>query len=642
MAGTGESWMSGLTVSGRITPQIQGADAAAFEAPPSAAADGEGGKMTRNFSNMYFSSYGQDEEEAAAQVARVESLAALAGMKKKKEKRVRMRIPTELKQYLPKVRREVLDTNTDDWVVDPSSNKTLVMDYVVTEDDAKLGPICFVTPELGKWSTVGGLGVMVDELSQMLAEFGEEVVVVTPYYNWNRKGETNYLWHDNIHHKFNIEIWVGSQCHTCGIHEGTVKGVRIIFIHNPEFFPTPYPSGAKWFKVRMMALFARATLQALCSLALIPAVITTNDWFTGLVPAYAKKGFFGDTFNGTTFMHIVHNLEPSYEGRVYIDANESRLGDIHGLEEWLLIDPKWEGIVINPSRCAFIMSNTWGTVSPSYRWDLMHGGSPLGELMWKHFFPFAFPNGVPVEIRRRQLRDRCGTESHDVAKAILQERYFHRVDPKTPLFAFVGRIVEQKGVHLILKAVWELAHEFGGKIQVLVGGKVNWDDAYSASCGREMNRASGTMPQIFWSAPNEFFTDGPLVNLGADFGLMPSLFEPGGIVQHEFFVAGTPVVAFKTGGLKDTVFEFDPAARAGNGFTFESHNAGDLKAAMHRACRVFHVPDQYETLRRNAATSVIDVRTVAWAWLGDFYRNRGREDDYEKRTVREGGERTDL
>eukprot|EP00741_Cyanophora_paradoxa_P025062 tig00000342_g24190.t1 len=72
------------------------------------------------------------------------------------------------------------------------------------------------------------------------------------------------------------------------------------------------------------------------------------DWFTGLVPAYAKKGFFGDTFNGTTFMHIVHNLEPSYEGRVYIDANESRLGDIHGLEEWLLIDPKWEGIVINP------------------------------------------------------------------------------------------------------------------------------------------------------------------------------------------------------------------------------------------------------------------------------------------------------
>ena len=42
----------------------------------------------------------------------------------------------------------------------------------------------------------------------------------------------------------------------------------------------------------------------------------------------------------------------------------------------------------------------------------------------------------------------------------------------------------------------------------------------------------------------------------ADFGLMPSAFEPGGIVQHEFFVGATPVVAFKTGGLKDSVIEF--------------------------------------------------------------------------------------
>jgi len=55
-----------------------------------------------------------------------------------------------------------------------------------------------------------------------------------------------------------------------------------------------------------------------------------------------------------------------------------------------------------------------------------------------------------------------------------------------------------------------------------------------------------------------FFTDGPLVNVGSDFGLMPSLFEPGGIVQHEYFIASTPVIAFRTGGLKDSVIEFHP------------------------------------------------------------------------------------
>ena len=61
---------------------------------------------------------------------------------------------------------------------------------------------------------------------------------------------------------------------------------------------------------------------------------------------------------------------------------------------------------------------------------------------------------------------------------------------------------------------------------------------------------------------------------------MPSLFEPGGIVQQEFFVAGTPVVAFKTGGLKDTVKEFDPVTKSGNGFTFEAYNRGDFMHAI--------------------------------------------------------------
>lgn len=60
------------------------------------------------------------------------------------------------------------------------------------------------------------------------------------------------------------------------------------------------------------------------------------------------------------------------------------------------------------------------------------------------------------------------------------------------------------------------------------------------------------------------------MNQGADFALMPSLFEPGGIVQHEFFVAGTPVVAHKTGGLKDTVIDFN--GKVGSGVVFEGYS----------------------------------------------------------------------
>lgn len=61
-------------------------------------------------------------------------------------------------------------------------------DCKVIKEMNTLGPIVFCTPELGRWSTVGGLGVMVDELSIGLTYLGQEVIVISPYYDRNRKG----------------------------------------------------------------------------------------------------------------------------------------------------------------------------------------------------------------------------------------------------------------------------------------------------------------------------------------------------------------------------------------------------------------------------------------------------------------------
>jgi starch synthase len=94
-------------------------------------------------------------------------------------------------------------------------------------------------------------------------------------------------------------------------------------------------------------------------------------------------------------------------------------------------------------------------------------------------------------------------------------------------------------------------------------------------------------PKSVWSNPDAFFTDGAIVNVGSDFAMMPSLFEPGGIVQHEFFCGGTPVIAFRTGGLKDSVFEYDTKSKKGNGFNFMSYDVEDFKRCMRRAISCF-------------------------------------------------------
>jgi starch synthase len=135
-----------------------------------------------------------------------------------------------------------------------------------------------------------------------------------------------------------------------------------------------------------------------------------------------------------------------------------------------------------------------------------------------------------------------------------------------------------------------------------------------------MRKFTKKYPFNFWSSPGEFFYDGPLINVGSDFCLMPSLFEPGGIVQHEYFLGSTPVIAYKTGGLKDTVFEFDWKTNKGNGCNFDVYTSHELKMAIERAIKLCNNPVKYAIARKNASESVIDVAEVSRAWNNEFYR----------------------
>jgi len=93
--------------------------------------------------------------------------------------------------------------------------------------------------------------------------------------------------------------------------------VKVVFLHNADCFPTPYADVGPHDMVKQMAVFGKGCLEFCCSRGIIPSMCVTNDWYTGLIPGYAKIGAFGETFKGTTFFHIVHNLEPTYEGRLY-------------------------------------------------------------------------------------------------------------------------------------------------------------------------------------------------------------------------------------------------------------------------------------------------------------------------------------
>jgi starch synthase len=100
------------------------------------------------------------------------------------------------------------------------------------------------------------------------------------------------------------------------------------------------------------------------------------------------------------------------------------------------------------------------------------------------------------------------------------------------------------------------------------------------------------------------------------------MFEPGGIVQHEFFLGSTPVIAYSTGGLKDSVIDWDWQSGTGNGFVFKGFGTHDLKQAVSRAVGVFRHAKAYEKLRENARASVLDLKIVTMNWYKEFHRLR--------------------
>lgn len=356
---------------------------------------------------------------------------------------------------------------------------------------------------------------------------------------------------------------------------------------------------------------------------ILPSIVLTNDWFTGLAAAYNKASYFGDYYTNTKFLHIVHNLDDLYQGRIHLDKtyNMNYLNFLVGLKIDWLVDPYWGDKIFNPSRCALICSDQWATVSKSYRKEIKESCS-LSPLLNRYTEPFAFPNGVRVPDVKARL-DKLGDPKEEKIK--LLKKFFNLTyDDQAKyndlvLFGFVGRICEQKGVHLILENIDYILEVTKYKAYFIIGGMIDGSE-YSKHCANLMYELRNRYYNNFWADPNAFFIDGVQLTKAADFFLMPSLFEPGGIVQHEALVAGTPVIAFNTGGLRDSISEFNLNNYEGNGFVFLSHDPFDFGSAVSRALNVLKIPQAYKALRENCKKSYMDVTTVARSWRGEFYR----------------------
>ena len=485
----------------------------------------------------------------------------------------------------------------------------------------KLDQICFITPEIGPWTKVGQLGKTIDELTTGLCALGQDIIIISPYYYENAKGQTHYLKNDFLKFKHMKDISITlDENYSFRIYYGISDiGIKYYFIQNEKLFPYPYPTLNTSDTLREIAGLAKGALELLYDLKISPSIIVTNDWVSGLTPAYGKNGTFGDFFNQTKFIHLCHNLEPMFEGKLNCSENNDYQNIYNFNKDWL-IDPNLHEKAINPSRCAILKSDQWATVSKAYKRHLQLN-SPLADILNQKPCPFAYPNGIFIKKELKEIQLLAGKNKEE-CKEYLQQKYFgfEKADYSIPVYSFIGEISEDKGIMLIFDSIDEIMKKANSKINIILFAKGNNNNPSYYNCLNRINNLKEIYKYSFWGniIESKDSKENARLFLGSDFALLPSKFEPSGTLQHKYFISGTPVIAFKTGSLKDTISEFNYQTNKGNGILFDYYNPNEFIEAFMRSLNIFRNKEKYSICCENAKVSAIDISEVSEAWCKEF------------------------
>ena len=516
----------------------------------------------------------------------------------------------------------------------------------IIQKSSNFGPICFITPEIGRWSGITNLGKTIDEITHCLGLLGQDIYVISPYYQKNKDGKTNYLDYDKcgficlnsyeiiLDKKYSFEIYFGK-----------LHGVKLYFIKNEEIFPQPYSTKTPHeFLLLQMAIIGKASLGLLNNIGVIPSLIVSNDWFTGFVPAFGKGGHFGETFKNTIFFHIFHNFNIGNEGCIKFNPNIIQNNTIYQIDQDLLIDKKNKNL-INTNQCALLKCDQWGTISKSYLKDLLEK-SNMSPILKQFNRPFGFSNGIFIKNKVKKIKDLIKSNLIDEnmldendknkiniditneefkkkAKEKIQQKYFgQKLNEGILILSYSNDISIDSGINIILENAENLIQNYG--LQILISGKMNLNGQKYKEYLEKIESLIKKYPYNFYAPKKDFTSDNILINYGSDFGLVLSKIETGGILQHDYFISGTPVIAYKIGGIQDTVIEYNIMDKKGNGILFDNIENNTFISAIIRAVKLFNNKLEYEQCRLNSFNTTKDVMDVARAWATEFYRLKGK------------------
>ena len=478
--------------------------------------------------------------------------------------------------------------------------------------------VLFVASEGAPFIKTGGLADVMGSLPRALLSKGVDARLVIPKYGSIKDGFKN-----EMQTLYQGEINLSWRKQYYGVQKLTINKFTTYFIDNEYYFKRDKLYGYGDDGERF-AFFSRAVLAMLPQIKFKPDIIHCNDWHTGMVGVYLKEEFVKDAFyKDMKTVFTIHNLK--YQG---IFGREVT-GDLLGLPDYLFANGNIEASgCVNYLKSGMVYADAITTVSRTYAKEITYpyfGEKMDGYLRMNSGRVVGILNGLD-EIEYNPATDRYLTTTYDVAtvavkkplnKMALQKQLGLPVNKNIPMLAMVTRLVENKGLDLVLRILEELLQN---QVQfvVLGTGDAKYEQALDDLARRypdKMALAKGFNEGL----AHQFYA-------GADIFVMPSRFEPCGLSQLIALKYGTVPVVRETGGLKDTVIPFNKSTGKGNGFRFANFNAHELLFTLQKALGLYADQNIWEKLVHNAITSRNGWNKSAGEYV-DLYRKLipGRE-----------------
>jgi starch synthase len=477
--------------------------------------------------------------------------------------------------------------------------------------------IAIVAAEAAPYAKAGGLADVIGALPGALAAAGAEVSVVIPGY----KSALRILSGAYVVERMSLEIGDREERFTVRGAPG-VRGVQYYLVEHPGYFGRDgiYGENGRDYpdNLRRYVFFGRAAA-ALIAARIKPDLVHAHDWHASVVPVVmgadpATRANFARTLK----IFTIHNL--AFQG-------------ICDPGDFLLLNLDWSYFSIdclefhgriNLMKGAVTLADGVSTVSPTYAREVTEspelGFGLDGVLRAKGERFIGILNGADYNEwdpeRDEIIATRYGPSSSErkrVCTGDLRKRVGLTELEGVPVVGMITRMTPQKGLDLLREAL-DAVMEMELQLVILGSGDPELEDYFRRAEERHPGRLR--MVTGFDNALAH------RIQAGADIFLMPSRFEPCGLTQMYALKYGTVPVVRATGGLRDTITEFDPDSGLGNGFVFSDYRSEDLVAALAQAVALYKNREAWGRLMQNAFGADFSWDRAASEYLDWFNRLR--------------------